>query len=131
MMSDPISDFLSRIRNALMIRREKVELKSSKMLERIADILEKQGYVEGYTVEKVGPSSMMQMRLKYDEKGLPVIEGLRRISKPGLRVYTDAKSHTQIRGGMGISIVSTSRGMMTGTEAKQERIGGEVICHVW
>ncbi len=130
-MSDPISDFLARIRNAMMMRRELVETKSSRMLQCIAEILRANGYIDSFTVQETERFPVMSMRLKYDEKGKPVIEGLRRVSKPGLRIYAGSEELPRVRGGLGMAIVSTSRGVMTGAEAKKQHVGGEVICQVW
>lgn len=131
MMSDPISDFLTRIRNATMMRRDVVETRSSRMVNRIAEVLRDHGYIDGFTVEEKNRFPVMSIRLKYDTKGKSVIDGLRRVSKPGLRVYTGSQELPTVRGGLGIAIVSTSRGIMTGADAEKQHVGGEVICQVW
>ncbi len=127
MMTDPISDFLARIRNALMVRHEEVRLKSSRMTERVLGILKQRGFIHDFGFDESG----IVVKLKYDAAGEPVIEGLARTSKPGLRVYAGKAEIPSVRGGLGVAIVSTSRGVMTGVDAKKQGIGGEVICTVW
>lgn len=127
MMTDPISDLLARIRNALMVRKADVRLKPSRMGENILGILKARGFITDFGKE----DQDLVVKLKYDEAGIPVIEGLQRVSKPGLRVYTGKSEIPSVRGGLGISIVSTSRGVMTGSEARKQGVGGEVICTVW
>ena len=127
MMTDPISDLLTRIRNALMVRRADVKLQSSRMGERIVGILKQRGFIHDYAVS----DKDLVVKLKYDEAGLPVIEGIKRVSKPGLRIYSGKSEFPKVQGGLGISIVSTSRGVMTGADAKKQGVGGEVLCTVW
>ena len=127
MINDPISDLLTRIRNALMVHREEVKLIRSRMAERILDILKQHGFVENYAAE----NQSLVVKLKYDKMGAPVIEGLKRVSRPGLRVYSGKTKLPRVHGGLGVSIVSTSRGVMTGTDAKKQGVGGEVLCAVW
>ena len=128
-MTDPISDMLTRIRNASMALLTDIEMPHSKMKEGIAHILKKEGYitdcsVEGKTIKK------LKLKLKYHgRKG--VIEGLRRVSSPGLRRYARSTEIPRVLGGMGIAIVSTSRGLMTGVQARQEKVGGELLCFIW
>jgi small subunit ribosomal protein S8 len=128
-MTDPISDMLTRIRNANQALLPVVELPHSKVKESIAKILKKEGYVSEVGVEgKV--KKTIKMKLKYEgRKG--VIEGLRRVSTPGLRRYTGSTEIPHVRGGLGVSIVSTSEGVMTGNEARKKNIGGELLCYVW
>jgi len=128
-MTDTISDMLTRIRNASRVQLPVVEVPHSKMKESIAHILKKEGYVadvgvEGKAVKKI------TLKLKYEGKR-GVIEGLRRVSTPGLRRYVGATEIPQVRGGLGISVVSTSQGVMTGTQARKNNLGGELICYVW
>jgi small subunit ribosomal protein S8 len=127
MMTDPISDLLTRIRNALMVRHADVTLRASRMGERIVGVLKQRGFIHDYSLNEKD----LVVKLKYDEAGLPVIEGIKRVSKPGLRIYTGKSEIPKVRGGLGISIVSTSRGVMTGADAKKQGVGGEVICTVW
>lgn len=132
-MTDPIADFLTTIRNAIMAARDEVNTPSSKIKVEIARILKEQGYIDGYEVrseeEHVGPRLIIALR--YTEKREPVITGLKRISRPGQRIYIGRNSVPKVLGGMGTAIVSTSHGMMTGHDARQEGVGGEVIAEVW
>lgn len=131
MVNDPIADFLTRLRNGLMARKREVVTNCSKISYRIAEILERNGYIDAVRVESDGPRKMMRIALRYDAQGKPVTEGLRRISKPGLRAYTSSTEIPSVRGGMGLAIVSTSKGIMTGVEAEKLNVGGEVLCLVW
>lgn len=131
MITDPISDFLTRIRNALMSRHETVSSPSSKMKIRIAEILKAEGYIADFSVEEKEHRKTISLVLKYDVDQVPVIESLRRISKPGLRIYRRAGDLPEVRGGVGMAVVSTSRGVMTDAEARQKNVGGEVLCYVW
>lgn len=131
MMTDPVADFLARIRNAQLVKHTELVLPSSKMKLRIAEILSNEGYVGSVREEKDDKQGKLHVGLKYDAEGRPVIEGLRRVSKPGLRVYKAAKDLPTVRGGMGMAVVSTSRGVMSDQQARQENIGGEVLCYVW
>src|SRR5579872_5290915 len=128
-MTDTISDMLTRIRNASRVQLPAVEIPHSKMKESIAHILKKEGYVADVAVEGKGLKKIT-LKLKYQgKKG--VIEGLRRVSTPGLRRYVGATDIPQVRNGLGISVVSTSQGVMTGTQARKSNLGGELICYVW
>lgn len=131
MMTDPVADFLARIRNAQLVKHPEVVLPSSKMKTAIAEILSEEGYVGDVRVEKDEKQGKLFVALKYDGEGTPVIEGLRRVSKPGLRVYKAAKDLPKVRGGMGMAVVSTSKGVMSDIRARKENIGGEVLCYVW
>ena len=128
-MTDTISDMLTRIRNASRVMLPVVELPHSKMKESIAHILKKEGYVAEVAVEGKVPRKIT-LKLKYDGKK-SVIEGLRRVSTPGLRRYVAATEIPRVRNGLGISVVSTSQGVMTGTQARKSNLGGELICYVW
>jgi len=128
-MTDTISDMLTRIRNASRVQLPTVELPHSKMKESIAHILKKEGYVGEISVEGKMPKKI-KLKLKYEGKK-SVIEGLRRVSTPGLRRYVGATEIPRVRGGLGISVVSTSQGVMTGTQARKNNLGGELICYVW
>lgn len=128
-MTDTISDMLTRIRNASRALLPAVELPHSRMKESIARILEKEGYVTGVSVEGKLPKKL-KMKLKYEGKK-SVIEGLRRVSTPGLRRYSGALEIPRVRGGLGISVISTSQGLMTGTQARKNNLGGEILCYVW
>lgn len=129
-MTDPIADMLSRIRNAQAVSKKTVEIPFSNMKLEIAKILEREGFVQSLQVEKRKLKKMLELTLRYiDSK--PEIAGLKRISKPGLRVYSPAHEIKRVKGGYGISIVSTSKGIMTDREARKQNIGGEVLCQVW
>ncbi len=130
-MTDPIADMLTRIRNALMAGHEVVAIPASKLKRAILEILVQEGYIERVDWEEDGRQGMLVVRLKYDEDGAPVIEGLRRISKPGRRIYAAADEIPKARSGYGTVIVSTSSGVMTDREARRRRVGGEVVCAVW
>ena len=132
--TDPIADMLTRIRNAIMAGRSYVVVPGSKMKLAIAGILKDEGFIENYDVTKDQSQPMIRIWLKYagDRKDRrPVIAGLRRVSKPGRRVYTDKKDIPWVRSGMGIAILSTSKGVMTGKKARSLGVGGEVLCYIW
>ena len=128
-MNDPISDMLSRIRNANRALLPNVEMPHSKLKESIAGILKKEGYISDFNVEGKLPKAI-KLKLKYQGKK-SVIEGLRRVSTPGLRRYVGATDIPRVRGGLGVALVSTSEGIMTGTQARKKNIGGELLCYVW
>lgn len=128
-MTDPISDMLTRIRNASSALLPVVEVPHSKLKESIACILKQEGYVADVLIAGA-PLKKLKLKLKYQGKK-NVIEGLRRVSKPGLRRYVSAAEIPRVRGGMGVAVVSTSQGMMTGVEARKKNIGGELVCYVW
>ena len=128
-MTDPISDMLTRIRNANRALLPVVEVPHSQVKESIAHILKREGYITDFGVEGKLPKTM-KLKLKYQGKK-SVIEGLRRISTPGLRRYVGATDIPRVRGGLGVSVVSTSEGVMTGNQARKKNIGGELICYVW
>jgi small subunit ribosomal protein S8 len=130
--SDPIADMLTRIRNANTAKHDTVDVPASKMKLAIAEILLKEGYIKSYEVEENGTMKNIHITLKYNkEKSEKVIAGLKRISKPGLRVYASAEELPQVLGGLGIAIVSTNKGVMTDKEARANNVGGEVLAFVW
>ena len=129
--SDPIADMLTRIRNGLMVRKNFVLVPSSKIKVAIAQILLEEGYVQGYEVTDERPQPNLRIWLKYDEKRRPIVSGMRRVSKPGRRVYKGKRELPWVLSGLGIAIVSTPRGVMTGREARRLGLGGEVLCYVW
>ena len=130
-VSDPVADMLTRIRNAVMARHDDVTMPVSRMRLYIAKILKQQGFVKDYEVMGNRPKRQLKVYLKYDEGGQPAIAGLERVSKPGLRVYSAAGEIPRVFGGLGIAIVSTSKGVMTGQQAYRQGIGGELLCLVW
>ena len=130
-MTDPIADMLTRIRNALMVNKEVVEVPSSKMKKAIADIMLAEGYVSDVKLVEDGLSGKLVITLKYYGKKQPVINGLNRVSKPGLRTYAGVENMPKVMDGLGIAILSTNRGVMTDKQAKAENVGGEVLCYIW
>jgi small subunit ribosomal protein S8 len=131
MMTDPIADFLSRLRNAQMARHKTTTAPASKLKLRIAQILKDEGYIEDVRLDENEGRPQLHVTLKYDERQQPVIEGVSRVSRPGLRRYSAADALPKVRGGIGLAIVSTSRGVMTDHQARKDRVGGEVLCTVW
>ena len=130
-VTDPIADMLTRIRNAIAAKHNDVEVPASKTKKAIADILLEEGYIAGYEVVENPLQDTIKIQLKYGYKGEKVIIGLRRISKPGLRVYAKSSELPKVLGGLGIAIVSTSKGIMTDKHARQQNLGGEVLAYVW
>jgi small subunit ribosomal protein S8 len=131
MMTDPIADMLTRIRNASKAKQEKVDIPSSKLKIEIAKILKDEGYVKNVKLVKDRRQGLIRVYLKYAEGEMPVIQGLKRISKPGRRVYAGNDSIPKVLAGLGTAIMSTPKGIQTGKQAKKDNVGGEVICHVW
>jgi small subunit ribosomal protein S8 len=131
MMTDPIADMLTRIRNANMALHDAVEMPGSKMKAEVARVLKDEGYITDWELRDADVGTELVVRLKYDRDRRRVISGLQRVSKPGRRVYVDRGSIPRILGGMGISVISTSQGVITGHEARRRGIGGEVLCSVW
>ncbi len=130
-VNDPIADMLTRIRNACMVRHTTVAMPSSKMKVAIAEILKREGYIRDFQIEEGQPFDTIQITLKYTSDRRPVITGLKRVSKPGLRIYTGRADIPRVRNGLGLSILSTPKGVMAGHEAWQEHVGGEVLCYIW
>ena len=130
-MTDPIADMLTRIRNANMVSHPSVSMPSSKLKVQLAKLLKEEGFITDYSVKEDGKFKVLEITLKYDAKNKPIITKLERISKPGLRNYSKAKNLPKVLGGMGIAIVSTSKGLLTDRKARKENIGGEVLCYVY
>ena len=133
-MTDPIADFLTRIRNGIMAAHETVEMPSSKFKQELARILREQGYIESFETVEGRPGAAGErivVRLKYTENRTSVISGIKRVSRPGQRTYVDAKHVPKVLGGMGTTIISTSKGVMTGHDARKAGVGGEVVAQVW
>ena len=130
-ITDPIADLLTRIRNASAAKHDSVEIPASNMKKAIVQILVDEGYVKSYTVAEDGKQGMIKVVLKYGECKTPVIKGLRRVSKPGLRIYSNAENMPKVIKGLGVAIVSTSKGVMTDRQARKENIGGEVLAFIW
>jgi len=130
-MTDPVADFITRIRNANMVYHDKVEAPASRMKRAIAEILREEGFIRDYEYIEDGKQGVLRVYMKYSSGKDRVITGLKRISKPGLRVYTRKDSIPKVLGGLGIAIISTSKGIMTDKKARQQNLGGEVVCYVW
>ena len=130
-ITDPIADMLTRIRNANSSKHKTVDIPSSNIKLGIAEILLNEGYIKSYEEIKDDAQGIIRITLKYDEKGTRVIDGLRRISKPGLRVYASKEDLPQVLNGLGIAIISTSKGIMTDKEARKLSLGGEVVAYIW
>ncbi len=131
MNTDPIADMLTRIRNANTVKHPSVEVPASKLKVELTKLLKEEGYIADYEVREAGNFKVINITLKYDEKGNPVITKLERISKPGLRHYSKAKNLQKVLGGMGVAIVSTPKGLLTDRKARKENVGGEVLCYVY
>lgn len=131
MLTDPIADMLTRIRNANSQRHEFVDIPASKIKVSIAEILKDEGYIKDFEVLEDGVSKTIRIALKYINGKERVISGIRRISKPGLRIYVNSTELPRVLGGLGIAIISTSKGIMTDRDARAQKVGGEVICYVW
>ncbi|GMU91262.1 MAG: 30S ribosomal protein S8 [Candidatus Hydrogenedentota bacterium] len=130
-MSDPIADLLARLRNALSARHERVDVPASRLKEQVCSVLKQEGFIESYKVVEDGKQNVLQISLKYLPDRSPVVSGMRRVSRPSLRVYVGYSEIRPVRSGLGISILSTSQGVMTGKKARASRVGGEVLCEVW
>ena len=130
-MRDPIADMLTRIWNANVVKHETVDVPASNMKKELSRILLEEGFIRGYDVIEDGKQGIIRIQLKYGQTGERVISGLKRISKPGMRVYADKHEVPRVLNGLGISIISTSKGILTDKQARKENVGGEVICYVW
>ncbi len=130
-MSDPLADMLTRIRNAVMVKFDSVEMPKSKVKVSVAKVLQEEGYIAGYDVTDDGPQGTLIINLKYGPNGESVITGLKRVSKPGLRQYARAGAIPTVLNGLGVSIISTSQGLVTDRAARKMNSGGEILCQVW
>ena len=132
-MTDPVADMLTRIRNANTAMHDDVRMPASKLKESLADVLKKEGYITGFeiTENSDGPGQILKIDMKYSPQRARVISGLKRVSKPGLRVYTKSTEIPRVLGGLGVAVVSTSKGLMTDREARKRHMGGEILCYVW
>jgi small subunit ribosomal protein S8 len=131
MMTDPIADFLTRVRNSSNSRNRRAVMPSSKTKVALAKILAEEGFISGYSVTGDDARPNLIIGMKYADKGQPVITGIERVSRPGRRMYTGFRNIPLVRSGLGINIVSTPKGVMSGTQARRERVGGEIMCNVW
>lgn len=130
-MTDPIADMLTRIRNGITSRHDRIELPSSKLKVEVAKILKSEGFISNFKVVEEGTQPTLRLYLKYSDDGEPVIHGIERISRPGRRVYRGKEEIPQVLGGLGLAIVSTSQGVLSGHDAVRKGVGGEVLCQVW
>lgn len=130
-ITDPIADLLTRIRNASSAKHDTVDIPASNMKKAICQILLDEGYIKNFTVAEDGKQGIITVVLKYGEAKTPVITGLRRVSKPGLRIYSDVENMPKVMKGLGVAIISTSKGIMTDRQARKENVGGEVLAFVW
>ena len=132
-MTDPIADLLTRVRNANVAMHDTVPMPSSKLKESLAALLQREGYIEGFSVRDNPdrPGQILEIQMKYAADRRRTISGIKRVSKPGLRVYTRSDSLPRVLGGLGVAVLSTSHGLMTDREARQRKVGGEVLCYVW
>jgi small subunit ribosomal protein S8 len=131
MLSDPVSDYLTRIRNAISADHPEVEIPASRLKKEISRILKEQGYIEDFAVEPTSVGEVVRIQLKYTDSRQPAITGLERVSRPGRRRFVNRTSVPRVMGGMGTAIVSTSRGVMTGHQARRQGVGGELVAYVW
>ena len=131
MMTDPVADMLTRVRNALMAGHTSVVMPASKLKQEIARVLREEGYIRGFDVQEDKGKRTLRIQLRYAGKKQPMLMGLKRVSRPGLRVYTKRSDIPRVFGGVGTAILSTPRGVMTGDQARRLGVGGEVLCHVW
>ena len=132
-MTDPIADMLTRVRNANVAMHDSVKMPGSKLKTSLAQILEREGYISGFatTSDPARPGTVLEIQMKYTNERARAIAGLKRVSTPGLRVYAPADKLPRVLGGLGVAVLSTSKGLMTDREARQHRVGGEVLCYVW
>ncbi len=130
-MSDPLADMCTRIRNAVSARHETVRVPASNVKQAVADVLQREGFIGGYTQESEGARRYLRLRLNYRQDRKAALAGIRRVSRPGLRVYVNKGEIPRVYGGLGVAIMSTSHGVMSGQEAWRAKVGGEVICYVW
>jgi small subunit ribosomal protein S8 len=130
-MTDPIADMLTRIRNGVSARHDNVQMPSSKIKVAIAKVLKEEGFIRDFQVSEEAPRTMLKIDLSYKGRKEPVLSGIKRVSKPGLRVYVQKREIPRVLGGLGVAIISTPEGVMTGQHARQKSIGGEILCYVW
>jgi small subunit ribosomal protein S8 len=131
MMTDPIADMLTRIRNSILIKAEKVDIPASRLKVEIAKIMKEEGFIKSYKIIKDKKQGILRVTLKYTQDNRPIVEGLKRISKPGRRVYVGKDEVPSVVGGMGIAVVTTPKGILTDKTCRREGVGGEVLCYIW
>lgn len=130
-MTDPIADLMTRIRNAILAKHDRLDVPASKVKVEVCRLLKQEGYIENFRLVEATPQSAIRIYLRYSDQGVPAIEHMARVSKPGRRVYTKADTVPVVRNGLGVGIISTSQGLLTDAEARQRRVGGEVLCEIW
>ena len=130
-MTDPIADLLTRIRNPVQVGKDRCDIPASKVKLELAKILQEEGFIRTFKVLEEGPQGTLRLYLRYSSDGEPAIHGVDRVSRPGLRVYRGVEELPQVRGGIGVAVISTSKGLMTDSKAREARLGGEVMCRVW
>ncbi|HQT93333.1 MAG: 30S ribosomal protein S8 [Acidobacteria bacterium 21-70-11] len=130
-MTDPIADLLTRIRNAVLVGKDRCDAPASKVKLELSKILQEEGFIRTFKVLEEGPQGTLRLYLRYSPDGEPAIHGLERVSRPGLRVYRGVEELPEVRGGMGVAVISTSKGLMTDAKARESRLGGEVMCRMW
>ena len=130
-MTDPIADLLTRIRNAVLVGKDRCDAPASKVKLELSKILQEEGFIRTFKVLEEGPQGTLRLYLRYSPDGEPAIHGLERVSRPGLRVYRGVDELPEVRGGMGVAVISTSKGLMTDAKAREARLGGEVMCRMW
>ncbi len=131
MMTDPIADMLTRIRNSVRVEKQFVDLPFSNMKKNIAEVMKREGYIRDYQIVEAQPVNIIRIQLKYGPNGEKVIRHIQRVSKPGCRVYSSAADLKPVLNGLGVSVVSTSKGLLSDREAKNQQVGGEIICEIW
>jgi small subunit ribosomal protein S8 len=129
--SDPLSDLLTRLRNGMRAGHDKVDVPSSRVKEAVLKVLEEEGYIASFRKVQEGGRPVLRVGLKYDAEGEPIVSGIEKVSRPGRRVYARADAIPSVLGGLGVSLVSTSKGIVTDKKARQSRLGGEVLCNIW
>ena len=130
-MTDPIAELLTRIRNAVQVGKDRCDIPASKVKLELAKIFQEEGFIRTFKVLEEGPQGTLRLYLRYSSDGEPAIHGVERVSRPGLRVYRGVEDLPQVRGGIGVAVISTSRGLMTDSKAREARLGGEVMCRLW
>jgi small subunit ribosomal protein S8 len=130
-MTDPIADLLTQIRNALLAKHDRLDVPSSKLKLEVCRVLKQEGFIENFRLVEAEPQSAIRIYLRYDRQGVPAIQHMRRVSKPGRRVYRGVDDLPEVRNGLGVGILSTSQGLLTDTEARERRVGGELLCELW
>lgn len=130
-MTDPIADFLTRLRNAVQAGKDRCDVPASKVKLELSKIFQEEGFIRTFKVVEEGPQGLIRLYLRYSGEGEPAIHGVERVSRPGLRVYRGVDELPKVRGGIGVAVVSTSKGLMTDARAREQRLGGEVMCRVW